>query len=301
MGVDLDWLTGNGQDPGLLGLGQRQVRSHQFNEGATQLGQTNQQAFAGRMGQADGRQAQQMRAAQLGPYAQFGGAQIDSGPQSQFRQGQMDLYQMLHQQAMGQGPSLAQAQLQQASDANMRQAMALSQSQQGVGGAAMMRNVGNQRAQIGQQMAADSGLLRMQEQMAARNMMGQIASQGRGQDLDMANAQAGLYQQAGLSNQNAANQFGLQQGAFNQQAGMSNQQAGLQQQQMNDQMVQMYLQTGVGLDQAQMMAKMKMEEMKGAQHLGLEQLRQDAYNTAGANRVGMVKSAAELAATVGAA
>lgn len=82
--------------------------------------------------------------------------------------------------------SLAQMQLQQASDRDLAQAKALAGSQRGMGHAALQSQVANQRAAIGQQQAADSGILRLQEQQAAQQMAAQLQGQIRGQDIQQA-------------------------------------------------------------------------------------------------------------------
>lgn len=94
---------------------------------------------------------------------------------------QTALIQQLQDQAAGRGPSLAQMQLQSATDRNMRQAMALGQSQRGAGAAGAQKSILGQQAQIGQGMANDSAMLRLQEQMAARGALGQQLGQQAGQ------------------------------------------------------------------------------------------------------------------------
>ena len=115
-----------------------------------------------------------------------GGANWSQGRQvagADARTDQTALSQMLMQQAMGQGPSIAQVQLQQAGDQNMAQAMALGASQRGGARGGAMRNIANQRAAIGQKLASDSAMLRLQEQMQARGMLGQHLQGMRGADL----------------------------------------------------------------------------------------------------------------------
>ncbi len=167
--------------------------------------------------------------------------QINQGPQDQFRQGQMQLMQQLMQQANGQGPSLAQMQLQRAGDQNMQQAMSMAASQRGQNAGGAMRQLSNQRAQIGSQQAADSGMLRLQEQMAAQNMLGQVSGQARGQDIGLAT------NQAQIENQQRA---------------------------MNDQAVQFYLRSGMDLSRAQQQAAADMEKLRIASNVQSTQLRQ---------------------------
>lgn len=114
---------------------------------------------------------------------QGGIAAGNRAPDGPFRNQQLTLADALMAQANGQGPSLAQSQLQQATERNMAGAMSLGASLQGhqsAGGA--LRGIQNQRAAISQQSAMDSGQLRMQEQMAARSQLGNLLAQGRGGD-----------------------------------------------------------------------------------------------------------------------
>lgn len=124
-------------------------------------------------------------AGQTGPAAQggfFGAAGPNGADQNQARGMQMGLLQQLQDQAAGKGNSLAQMQLQKGTDQNMMQAMALGQSQRGAGAAGMAKGIAQQQATIGQGMANDSAMLRLQEQMQAQNMLGQQLGQTRGQD-----------------------------------------------------------------------------------------------------------------------
>lgn len=241
----VDSFFGDGRDPGLFGTTQRQVEGYNFDPKLANIYgfQNFQDQLANRGSVADLRR----------------GAQINTGPQDQVRGQQSQLSQMLMDQAMGRGPSIAQAQLQQATDRNMSQALALGASQaSGMRGAGALRGIQNQQAQIGQQMAADSGLLRLQEQMQARGMLGQQLGNMRGQDIGLATSQAGLQQ-----NQHA----------------------------LNDSAVQFYLSQGMNLAQAQMAARMNMQGQQASQQTELEKLRMQAANQAQANRMGLVNAA----------
>lgn len=103
---------------------------------------------------------------------------------------QMSLIQQLQDQANGVGPSLAQMQLQKGSEQNMANAMALGQSQRGAGQAGMLKGIQGQQAGIAQGMAGDAAMLRLQEQMGARNQLGQSLGQVRGADESMINSNA---------------------------------------------------------------------------------------------------------------
>lgn len=105
------------------------------------------------------------------------------------------LYSQFLAMSQGQGPSLAQGQLQQATDQNIRQAMALGQAQQGqgLGYASALRNIADQGAAARQQMAGQSALIRNQEQMQALGAMGGLGGQMMG----------GALQQQGMGAQTA--------------------------------------------------------------------------------------------------
>lgn len=120
------------------------------------------------------------QAGQTGAGAQAGGP--NGANQDQMRGMQMALIQQLQDQASGNGPSLAQMQLQKGTDQNMSQAMALGASQRGAGSAGMLKGIQGQQAGVAQGMAGDAAMLRLQEQMSARQALGQQLGQGRGQD-----------------------------------------------------------------------------------------------------------------------
>lgn len=167
-----------------------------------------------------------------------GQTRIDTGNENQARGQQYSLAQTLAAQANGQGPSLAQMQLQKATDANIHQAMALGASQRGVGAAGVMRSVANNTAMAQQQAAADSAALRLQEQQASQNQLGQLLAGMRGQDQSIAGSQAQLNQQVALANQQA-------------QLGMTG---------LNDAQNRYYAQAGTDLYSQQMAARQARED-----------------------------------------
>ena len=124
--------------------------------------------------------------------AGLGQASQDMTNQNQIRGMQMSLIQQLQDQAAGRGPSLAQMQLQQGTDRNISQAMALGQSQRGAGAQGMLKGIQGQQAGIAQGMAGDAAILRLQEQMAAQNALGQQLGGTRGQDAQTAQWTGGM-------------------------------------------------------------------------------------------------------------
>lgn len=197
------------QSPGFLGTG-----TYQPNPVSGEIpGFTQWQDYiAGQLGGVGGRPA----------------PTVDPAQQAQFRQGQSNLVDLLSAQAKGTAPSLAQGQLQQATDRNLAQAYALSQAA-GPNNGGALRNLAYQRGAISQQAAADSGQLRLQEQMQAENQLGQVLGGARGQDL-------------GLAGQNAQLQAG--------------------QNDLNDRALQFYLSQGMSLAQAQTQANIALEQIR---------------------------------------
>jgi len=106
---------------------------------------------------------------------------------------QADMVKMLQARAAGTGgPSAAEAQLQQATDRNMRGAMAMAAS--GRGNAALAgQAAGQQRAQMGQEAASQSASLRAQEQQQATSQLGQAIGGTQQQELGYAGLEAQMY------------------------------------------------------------------------------------------------------------
>lgn len=198
-----------------------------------------------RIGEIDHRGPyQKMDAATTGPTAQ-----IAKGPQDQFRGGQVGLVDALTRSANGDGPSLAQGQLQQATDQGIKQAMALAASARGVNPAVAARMAADQASATQQNAAGQSAQLRLQEQQQARQQLAGVLDQSRGADIGLATSQAGLDQQGIMQN-----------ATFQQQANANNLQSGVQQQQQRDDLVQKYLSMGMSLDQANMQAEIQQKQ-----------------------------------------
>lgn len=99
-------------------------------------------------------------------------------PAGAYDQQQMALNKQLMNQAQGIGPSVAGAQLQQATDQNIAQQQALAASARG-GNVGMAQRIASQQAgQIQQQSAQQMGLLRLQEQQQAQGLLNSGIGQG---------------------------------------------------------------------------------------------------------------------------
>jgi len=118
--------------------------------------------------------------------------QLDAGQSDQMRAAQTGLITDLQSQATGIGPSLAQAQLSKASDQNLANTLSSIQSTRGMGATAAAGQAQGAGAQAGQQLAQDSAILRLQEQMQAKGLLGQLATGTRGQDIGVAGQNAQL-------------------------------------------------------------------------------------------------------------
>ncbi len=114
------------------------------------------------------------------------GTQIGVNVDPAFRQYQMGLAQQLQQQAMGQGPSIAQEQLKQATDRTMQQSLGNIKAGMGANSALAARTAAMSGSQQLGQMGGNSAILRLQEQQQAQQMLGQVSGQARGQDVDVA-------------------------------------------------------------------------------------------------------------------
>lgn len=122
------------------------------------------------------------------------------------------LAQTLLAQSMGQGPSLAQGQLQDATDRNIAQQQALAASARGVNPALAQRLAAQNVASINQTAASDSALLRNQEQLGAQNSLGSLLNSQRQGDLTatdrdlgakISKEELGVNQSIGMNNVNA--------------------------------------------------------------------------------------------------
>lgn len=117
--------------------------------------------------------------------------------------GQAGLAAALQAQMAGQGPSLAQNQLKQATDRNIAQAMAMAQTR-GANPFLAQRQAMQSAATAGQEAAAQSGALRAQEQLAAQQQLAGVLQQQRGaslQEQQLRDQMAQFYagQQTGLT------------------------------------------------------------------------------------------------------
>ena len=138
-------------------------------------------------------QAGNRQAPQTGAAAQAG--------YSSFRQNQQDLIGRLEALSKGQGPSLAMAQYQAATDRNMAAQQSMAQS--GRGGPLAAFNAANNMGQLGAQAAQGSAAARIQEQQMALNQLGLTLHGARGADESINTFNANETNQSALANLDA--------------------------------------------------------------------------------------------------
>lgn len=129
---------------------------------------------------------------------------------------QTALMSRLAQQSMGQGPSVAEDQLKRAQEANVAAVMSQLASARGGANPLLARTAMQTSADLQAQTARDAATARLQEQLQAQGLLGQVANQSatqgiqeRGQDMGLATTQAGFQQGANDAAFNAAVQADL--------------------------------------------------------------------------------------------
>lgn len=156
---------------------------------------------------------------EIAPIERVVAAQVDRTQQEEFRKRQLALADTLEKSLRGEGPSLAGIQLQQATDRNIAQQMAVARSG---GGALAARNAAANIAQIDQQAAAESARVRFAEALQAQDNLGKLLESGRASDIDIAKAQAVLDDAANRANAAAFNARAIEQTRLNQNVDITN-------------------------------------------------------------------------------
>lgn len=118
-------------------------------------------------------------------YTRQAAPQLNQSQSNAARAQTQSLADALAAQARGEGPSIAQNQLRQATDRSLAQTLAAAQAAPG-NPVLAARNAMNQQAQINRGAAMDSAMLRNQEQLNAQGQLGSVLNSMRGQDLQAA-------------------------------------------------------------------------------------------------------------------
>lgn len=243
--------------------------------------------------------------------------QVALGGPSQYAANQQRLIEALEGRVAGTaGPSLAELQMQKAQQDMINQMAAQAGSMSGRAMPAAQRQLMQQQALSGQQLALDSAILRAQEQQQAEAQLAGALGQYRGQDLqrtglglqaDTANQQA-MLQAAGLTQEGA-----MQAALANQQTDLATAQANLQAQREADRLNQQAAlqatlanqSTALGAAKAQLLADTEAERLRAvqamdaskfneAQKLEAAQLAEEARKT----DIGAATDAAKTAASL---
>lgn len=131
-----------------------------------------------------------------------------SNQQNQTTGQNQELIRSLQAQSQGQGPNLANAQLQQATNQNIRQQASLLGSQRGMNSGNTNRLITEQGGNIGQQAAAQSSVNRLQQQLAAQGQLANAINSQFGANQGMAGLGGQLAQTYGnLQNSQNANRI----------------------------------------------------------------------------------------------
>lgn len=135
-------------------------------------------------------------------------AAFDTSKTDEDRLKMMALVAQLEAQARGEGPSVAQNQLQQATDQNVRQAAQMGINL-GAGGprAANLKAILDTQANTQQGSANQSAILKATEQLQAQQQLQALLGGLRGQDIGVMGAMQGAQQQANLFNTNMRSQY----------------------------------------------------------------------------------------------
>jgi hypothetical protein len=205
------------------------------------------------------RPAPQADRTQIGPLKTGVASQLDSTRDAQARQIQMDLAARLQGVASGQqkgaGEIAVNRQVQQGLAAQMAQAA----SQRGGNAALAARGAARNAGAISTTGAGQAQQAALGDQAAANQALAGVAQGMRGQDIDVAGANANLQQQMNIRNLSAQDQKVFQQAGLDQSTSLSNMQARLQAMGMNDQAALGYLGLLFGWDTAQLQAALARE------------------------------------------
>lgn len=245
-------LFGDRSDAGILGTGQFRSNEYQIDDEAFKSPGTieRQNEFANAIAA--------MGAGRAAP-------ELNQTAANQWR-GQQDLLaQNLQAQMRGEGPSVAQLQMQQGLNQSLGNAASMAASQRGVSPAMAMRLAQQNQAQMAQNTVGQMGMLRAQEQMAARGELANLSNAARTQDLNAAAA---------------------------------NQKAALDQRQLDDSRERFYREGQMVMDERNRQANIERERMKSQQSVGYNNINAGAYQNAAQNRAGVLGGMGEGIASI---
>ena len=116
------------------------------------------------------------------------------GHQEELRKRQASQTDRLEARAKGEAPSIAEAQLKQATNRSLKQQLAAAQSRKGGSSASRERQLAKQAANSRQQIAEQAAIAKIQEQQGADQALGQQLQATRAQDIGVETADRGSLQ-----------------------------------------------------------------------------------------------------------
>lgn len=183
-------------------------------------------------------------------------AVVDTAPQDQFRAQQTALAEQLAQRASGQGPFISDLALKQAQDTNQAAAFAQLASARGGANPLLARQTMSTAADLAAKAGRDAAIAKMQEAQAAQSLLGTVAGQARGQDINLATEQAGFNQQAGIVGYQGGIEQMKAQGAWDQATGQGNADLAAQFQNLQAE----YIRMGLDADKANQLASIEVQK-----------------------------------------
>lgn len=252
-------VTGTGSDTGVLGLGQYKAGSSSIDESAftdTDVTDARRSQFANALAQNQATRAPSMSA-----------ARVSGGDQAAVRAQQSDFLKTLQARAEGRGgPSAAELQMNRGLDQATSNAMAQAKSARGISPAAALRMSMTTGANAQQDIAAQSSILRAQEQAEAEGQYANQMGNMRTADLDLASRNAELSQNASQANL---------------QSNIQNRQMMLEQDR--------FLREGqMTMDERDRQAAMDLGKLRVTENSALAGVNSGAYQAASSNRQGFI-------------
>lgn len=220
---------------------------YHYDDATSQLGQMATDA--------QGRQAPQAQAAQLGSPYQMQTQQLDPSQMGQSRGALMGVANRLGAIANGQQAGAGELAVNRQFGQGAAALQSAARSARGANAALAYRNAMRSTADMGLGAAGQAAQAQMQDQANANAQLGSIYGGMYGQDANVAAQNAQLGQAAGALNAQLGQQAMLTQGQFNQQTALANQGAQMQQRSMNDAMQLQALGQQLGWDQAKINAE----------------------------------------------
>lgn len=253
---------------------ERKAREAAEKERQTSLqsgGYLRDQSMAG-LNSVQGRVAPQAGNTTVGQVFQGRAANIATGPQDQFRTGQLGLVNDLQGVANGTQMGAGQLAVRREGNRAIAQQQSMARMQRGGNAALAARGAAMNTGNIGLNVAGQAAQAQLADQSAARQTLAGALGQGREQDIGLATGQAGLTQGMNLANMDAQNQRVFQQAGLDQATSLANMQAKLSTMGMNDQAALAYLAQLYNVDVAEMQARLQREQIeagkKGGSTLG---------------------------------